>query len=247
MTIQDVSEHSELSPPISPSVFTRWYFMWHVVYLGGLYLSTGVFVFRFGSEWSGRGTQLLVSVLLLTAVYTLTFIWKRPWPLPWWWKTLYFLITIAVWLNLIQISSLFSWLIVVYIFHSFSILPPAAAIPVVAIIFIAIQVVDYIDEGWAVLLSELRETVVGTAVSFGFVLLSYGFIYNILRTSKQQAALVRQLQEAQRELKLAHQQESELAVLQERERLARDLHDGLGHSLVALSLQLESHTAPVSC
>ena len=61
-----------------------------------------------------------------------------------------------------------------------------------------------------------------------------------MSTNKQQAKLVAQLQNAQHELKIAHQQESELAVLQERERLARDLHDGLGHSLVALSLQLEA-------
>ena len=34
--------------------------------------------------------------------------------------------------------------------------------------------------------------------------------------------------------------DTELATLQERERLARDLHDSLGHALVALSVQLEA-------
>jgi signal transduction histidine kinase len=41
-------------------------------------------------------------------------------------------------------------------------------------------------------------------------------------------------------LELAHQRDTELATLQERERLARDLHDSLGHSLVAVSIQLEA-------
>jgi signal transduction histidine kinase len=39
---------------------------------------------------------------------------------------------------------------------------------------------------------------------------------------------------------MAHQQEVELATLRERERLARDLHDSLGHALVTLSVQLEA-------
>jgi signal transduction histidine kinase len=52
--------------------------------------------------------------------------------------------------------------------------------------------------------------------------------------------LIAQLQAAKHELELAQQREAELAVLRERERLARDLHDSLGHALVTLSVQLEA-------
>ena len=48
------------------------------------------------------------------------------------------------------------------------------------------------------------------------------------------------MEAAQKELELARQRDTELATLRERERLARDLHDSLGHALVALSVQLEA-------
>jgi signal transduction histidine kinase len=66
------------------------------------------------------------------------------------------------------------------------------------------------------------------------------FVYRISVTSTERAQLIRELRAAQEELERAHQREAELAVLRERERLARDLHDNLGHTLVALSVQLEA-------
>ena len=43
---------------------------------------------------------------------------------------------------------------------------------------------------------------------------------------------------SQKEVELARQRDAELATLQERERLARDLHDGLGGLLSGVKLQL---------
>jgi ABC-2 type transport system permease protein len=42
------------------------------------------------------------------------------------------------------------------------------------------------------------------------------------------------------ELKTAQEKEKELAVAEERVRLARDIHDGLGHHLTVLSIQLQA-------
>jgi signal transduction histidine kinase len=52
--------------------------------------------------------------------------------------------------------------------------------------------------------------------------------------------LIQKLETAQRELESARQRESELIALRERERLARDFHDGLGNALVTLTVQLEA-------
>jgi len=60
------------------------------------------------------------------------------------------------------------------------------------------------------------------------------------RTSQERAQLINELKAAQQELEAAQQQKEELAVLRERERLARDLHDSLGHALVTISVQLEA-------
>ena len=60
------------------------------------------------------------------------------------------------------------------------------------------------------------------------------------RQSQERARLVNELRAATAQLERARDAEAELATLRERERMARDLHDGLGHSLVALSVQLEA-------
>ncbi|HWI59663.1 MAG TPA: sensor histidine kinase, partial [Bacillota bacterium] len=54
------------------------------------------------------------------------------------------------------------------------------------------------------------------------------------------ARLIQELKAARKEVELARQRDAELAVLRERERLARDLHDSLGHGLVTLTVQLEA-------
>ena len=52
--------------------------------------------------------------------------------------------------------------------------------------------------------------------------------------------LLKDLQAAHIELKAAQQKEKELAIAEERMRLARDIHDGLGHHLTVLSIQLQA-------
>jgi signal transduction histidine kinase len=52
--------------------------------------------------------------------------------------------------------------------------------------------------------------------------------------------LLKELQAAHADLKAAQEKEKELAVAEERVRLARDIHDGLGHHLTVLSIQLQA-------
>jgi len=66
------------------------------------------------------------------------------------------------------------------------------------------------------------------------------FLHRLAVTSADRARLIEELQAAKRELELGRQRDAELAALRERERLARDLHDSLGHGLVTLTVQLEA-------
>jgi signal transduction histidine kinase len=66
------------------------------------------------------------------------------------------------------------------------------------------------------------------------------FVARMVVTSAERGRLILELQAAKRELELARERELELAALRERERLARDLHDTLGHALVTLTVQLEA-------
>jgi signal transduction histidine kinase len=56
-------------------------------------------------------------------------------------------------------------------------------------------------------------------------------------------ALVAELTEAQRRLRAYAEQASELATTQERNRLAREIHDSLGHYLTIINVQLETALA----
>jgi signal transduction histidine kinase len=66
------------------------------------------------------------------------------------------------------------------------------------------------------------------------------FMGRIIVTSGERGKLITELQAAKQALELARAREVELAALRERERLARDLHDTLGHALVTLTVQLEA-------
>jgi signal transduction histidine kinase len=66
------------------------------------------------------------------------------------------------------------------------------------------------------------------------------FMGRIIVTSGERGKLITELQAAKQALELARDSEVELAALRERERLARDLHDTLGHALVTLTVQLEA-------
>ncbi len=128
------------------------------------------------------------------------------------------------------------WLGFTYFGQMFGLLPLQAVIPGTAIVTFLIAL---ITSDW-----NLRQIPLGAVIGFTFQWLTgialYLFIYNIIRTSRERAKLITKLESAQKELEIAHQRDTELATLQERERLARDLHDSLGHALVALSVQLEA-------
>jgi signal transduction histidine kinase len=60
------------------------------------------------------------------------------------------------------------------------------------------------------------------------------------KETRRAEGLLKDLQTANIALKAAHQKEKELALAEERMRLARDIHDGLGHHLTVLSVQLQA-------
>ncbi|MBK7449789.1 MAG: sensor histidine kinase [Anaerolineales bacterium] len=149
---------------------------------------------------------------------------------------MYFIGGLAMWLLSNWLNPLTWWLAFAYFGQMFGVLPPQAVIPGTAFIMICVTLI----------ISDWQFSAIdsGAAIGFFFQWLAgnvlYLFIFGIARTSRQRAGLIQKLEAAQRELEAARQQDAELATLRERERVARDLHDSLGHSLVALSVQLEA-------
>jgi signal transduction histidine kinase len=86
------------------------------------------------------------------------------------------------------------------------------------------------------LIPVLLQLSIGLVFVQVFVLVAHRFSQETKRAER----LLKELQAAHEELQAAHQKEKDLAVVEERVRLARDIHDGLGHHLTVLSIQLQA-------
>jgi signal transduction histidine kinase len=67
----------------------------------------------------------------------------------------------------------------------------------------------------------------------------FAIVLFVLRQQERLAELVEELRVAQEQLRRAAVQANELATLRERTRLAREMHDSLGHALVTVNVKLE--------
>ncbi len=101
--------------------------------------------------------------------------------------------------------------------------------------------------GWLVvfrLMGADNASLVSFAASIGIGILFVSFLAILLdryaRQTQRAENLLLELQAANLHLETARQKEKELAIAEERVRLARDIHDGLGHHLTVLSIQLQA-------
>jgi signal transduction histidine kinase len=152
------------------------------------------------------------------------------------WLPFYFIVSIGIYLAECRMDSAFHWAVGFYLGQLLA-LPWRISIPATIVLFAGYfltafgwrQLAHFSAWNWFIALSVV-------AAWTGFLL----FFHRVLATSSERGKLIAELEAAQRELERARQRDAELAVLQERERLARDLHDSLGHSLVTLTVQLEA-------
>jgi signal transduction histidine kinase len=209
---------------------------WHVLYLGALGL---VLVSALARAWPALGLAELALLLLVAAqvaLYLWNFILNTHWPLPLWRHAVYFVGSLALWALEWRLAPEFSWLGMTYFGQMFGVLPPLVAMPSTLAIFLfyLARAADWDLAGlwpWGI---------IGPLMGWAGFSVIFLFIYYTTRTSEERGRLVAELRAAQRELEAARQRDAELAALRERERLARDLHDSLGHALVAVSIQLEA-------
>ena len=181
-------------------------------------------------EWAVAGLSIVQGLLYFFCIT------RAGWPVSNRSLALYFVAGVSMWALAGWLNPFTWWLGFTYFGQMFGLLPFRAVVPGTAIVTFLIAL---IISDW-----NITQIPLGAVVGFTFQWLGgmaiFLFIYGIIRTSRERAKLITRLEAAQKELELARQRDAELATLQERERLARDLHDNLGHSLVALSVQLEA-------
>jgi signal transduction histidine kinase len=194
----------------------RWLlYFWIGVYLGSLVLTLVAVLWKTPGPWGWREAALVILVLLQIIHYCVWFVATHfpGWPLTWPWLVGHLALSLGVWLIEWHLDTSFWWIIWMQVFQIYISLPLKAAIPVASLIFL---VFAHFDSG----LSRFFGFPLGEVVErlIPWVIMSMSFSA----------------------LEMVQQHELELATLRERERLARDMHDNLGHALVTLSIQLEA-------
>jgi signal transduction histidine kinase len=94
--------------------------------------------------------------------------------------------------------------------------------------------------GFGVTPADLITSTSEITVGLVFVQVCILLLQRSTQETERAGSLLKELQAAHAELQAAQEKEKELAVAEERVRLARDIHDGLGHHLTVLSIQLQA-------
>lgn len=86
---------------------------------------------------------------------------------------------------------------------------------------------------------------ISSGVLFGLLLIAIDFIIvqfllSFYRTNKELSAALKEADESRTALKAASRQLSETAVFEERNRIAKDIHDNAGHSMTTVIMQTEA-------
>lgn len=147
-------------------------------------------------------------------------------------------------LLLSQIDADFSWSFFIVMGVSFALFSGLRLISLVSITFISLCAYQGLF-AWPLTGNHLG-TLFGLAMAFFSISVACMFMQHLIGGWHERNNLLAKISETNKELEAAHRQlaesaaqEQELAVLRERTRLAREMHDTLGHALALVSVKLE--------
>lgn len=254
------ARRADLYSPLPARQFGGFLLFFHAVFLGALGLTLYAHL-RHAKGVPALTEATLVSLVVIQALLYLGCfafptlaehgaVWRRfwethgkanepghanYWPALRWWG-LYIAASVALVLAECRIDRGFQWALIAYV-GQISALRFRISVPACVAIFAAYLLNRF---GWSTLatwgFASWFDLLVQVTPLAALIL----FLGRMVVTSAERGKLILELEAAKRELERARQRDAELAVLQERERLARDLHDSLGHSLVTLTVQLEA-------
>lgn len=214
-----------------------------VVYLAGFLLiliSLVINIIDRSSQISpGRFTASLICIGMVLVLHTL-----RPWTASRYSKPEVANIVVLILMTLFVLGSTWfspsltgdAYLLLIVVGMAFRLLNGFAAAALTSSAVALWLLIPYIYYGADVLLN--------LSLSIFFALaffIAIGWLVRRNTTQLEHAKkLTLELQQANEELRLSRLREKDLAVVEERIRLARDIHDGLGHHLTVLNVQLQA-------
>jgi signal transduction histidine kinase len=209
---------------------------WHIVTV----LTYGYFAFSVLARNAAAFELKTAIVLALLAAQLGCYVWfyvlSGRYPFPAQAHAIYFGGGLLAWtIEYLLYPDLF-YLLFTFMGQAFGLLAPAGAFAVMGFVLLMLfdQATDWRFDSLA------AGQLYGMLIGFGSLAATYLFIYGAMRTSASRGQLIQELEQAKRELESSRRRDAELAVLRDRERIARDMHDSLGHALVALTVQLEA-------
>lgn len=217
--------------------FRLFMLFWHVLYLGALIVVLALVLIQDPNPWRAQNALLAACVGGQVALYVGLVMRHRTWPLTGWRAVVYFGGSLLLWAVEWQIDPRFAFAGWMNAGQMFGMLQPWFAIPGAALVSFSFYAGS---RGWDLSNFSIGEMFGWLAISTIVIAVPSLYIYSLFRASVARAFLIDELQQAKRALEESRRNEIELAALRERERLAREMHDGLGHTLAALSVQLEA-------
>ncbi|GAB4424074.1 MAG: hypothetical protein OHK0015_02430 [Chloroflexi bacterium OHK40] len=187
-----------------------------------------------------RGWELVAAFGLCAtsaALFLLVYWPERNWPMRPRQARAYFTLQLLIFAALLALSSSFFGLGFAFMGQTFGALRPrwwaTVLVPLLALLAGPL--------GWAEAVLRAEWASIATfALMIGVWLLAGALLTVLYGQRYRLLELVAELRRARSELEAAAAQQEELAILRERTRLAREMHDSLGHALVAVNVKLEA-------
>lgn len=246
MTQSDLQMMIQKKEARSQRTFRRMQTLWLVLSIFSLAVSSAAMLNahpHYLHDW--HGAVILALILLFLFIYIRAVFKERPtWPPSLHgslatWLSLYMLFVL---LSIIDASYSYSFYIVLGI--SFTFFSSRRLIVPIILLFMTLCFFEGLLS--LPLSADRLFALVGEGIGFGATTAICTLIQSLFSERYERRCLLQELSQAHDELKIANErlaqsaiQEQELAVLRERTRLAREMHDTLGHALVLVSVKLE--------
>lgn len=191
------------------------------------------------NSWRGLGLALTLAAFLICHELYERSEARRGlrWPVPYRQLLLYLAVQLALATVLLHYSATFIGPLFALLGQAFSSVPPRQwLVPIGAIIGLLLAPIGALESP--------GQFDLGGLIGFLFFMASWIsialFVAVLFRERAERERLIAELRQAKAGLERAALQTEELAVLRERTRLAREMHDSLGHALVVVNVQLEA-------